>query len=306
MKVLVFGGAGFLGSYVVDELITRMHDVTIYDLKTSLYTNVNATIIVGDIMDVEAVKAAIKGHDAVYNFAGLADLNYSIDKPVETVTLNVIGNLNILEAARLAGVKRYLYASSVYVFSQKGAFYGASKKSSELIVEQYGEQYDIDYTIVRYGSVYGERANSNNRIYRILREALTEHKITFKGNGLEEREYVHGRDAGKLSVDVLEDNKYCNQNVILTGIERFRYSDLLGFVKEMLNNEVSVEMLNQDYEGHYTLTPYSFSPSIGVKLVNNPSVDFGQGLLQCINHVFNELQEEGLVDAMPVPPEYSE
>jgi UDP-glucose 4-epimerase len=192
------------------------------------------------------------------------------------------------------------------VFSQKGAFYGASKKSSELIVEQYGEQYDIDYTIVRYGSVYGERANSNNRIYRILREALTEHKITFKGNGLEEREYVHGRDAGKLSVDVLEDNKYCNQNVILTGIERFRYSDLLGFVKEMLNNEVSVEMLDQDYEGHYTLTPYSFSPSIGVKLVNNPSVDFGQGLLQCINHVFNELQEEGLVDAMPVPPEYSE
>jgi len=306
MKVLVFGGAGFLGSYVVDELITRMHDVTIYDLKTSLYTNVNATIIVGDIMDVEAVKAAIKGHDAVYNFAGLADLNYSIDKPVETVTLNVIGNLNILEAARLAGVKRYLYASSVYVFSQKGAFYGASKKSSELIVEQYGEQYDMDYTIVRYGSVYGERANSNNRIYRILREALTEHKITFKGNGLEEREYVHGRDAGKLSVDVLEDNKYCNQNVILTGIERFRYSDLLGFVKEMLNNEVSVEMLDQDYEGHYTLTPYSFSPSIGVKLVNNPSVDFGQGLLQCINHVFNELQEEGLVDAMPVPPEYSE
>jgi UDP-glucose 4-epimerase len=257
-------------------------------------------------MDVEAVKAAIKGHDAVYNFAGLADLNDSIDKPVETVTLNVIGNLNILEAARLAGVKRYLYASSVYVFSQKGAFYGASKKSSELIVEQYGEQYDIDYTIVRYGSVYGERANSNNRIYRILREALTEHKITFKGNGLEEREYVHGRDAGKLSVDVLEDNKYCNQNVILTGIERFRYSDLLGFVKEMLNNEVSVEMLDQDYEGHYTLTPYSFSPSIGVKLVNNPSVDFGQGLLQCINHVFNELQEEGLVDAMPVPPEYSE
>ena len=306
MKVLVFGGAGFLGSYVVDELITRMHDVTIYDLKTSLYTNVNATIIVGDIMDVEAVKAAIKGHDAVYNFAGLADLNDSIDKPVETVTLNVIGNLNILEEARLAGVKRYLYASSVYVFSQKGAFYGASKKSSELIVEQYGEQYDIDYTIVRYGSVYGERANSNNRIYRILREALTEHKITFKGNGLEEREYVHGRDAGKLSVDVLEDNKYCNQNVILTGIERFRYSDLLGFVKEMLNNEVSVEMLDQDYEGHYTLTPYSFSPSIGVKLVNNPSVDFGQGLLQCINHVFNELQEEGLVDAMPVPPEYSE
>lgn len=306
MKVLVFGGAGFLGSYVVDELIARGHEVTVFDLNPSPYTNGNAKMIVGDIMDVEAVVTAVKGQGAVYNFAGLADLNDSIDKPVETVTLNVIGNLNILDAARLAGVKRYIYASSVYVFSQKGAFYGASKKSSELIVEQYGAQYDIDYTIVRYGSVYGERADSNNRIYRILREALSEKKISFQGDGSEEREYVHGRDAAKLSVDVLEDDKYRNQNVILTGIERFRYSELLDFVKEMLNDEITIEMLDQDYEGHYVLTPYSFSPSIGVKLVNNPSVDFGQGILECVNKVFHELQEEGVVDAMPVPPEYSE
>ncbi|MBT4589811.1 MAG: NAD(P)-dependent oxidoreductase [Rhodospirillaceae bacterium] len=255
MKVLVFGGAGFLGSYVVDELITRGHDVSIFDIKPSPYVNGKATMIVGDIMDADAVRAAIQGQDAVYNFAGLADLNDSIDKPVETVTLNVIGNLNILDAARHAGVKRYMYASSVYVFSQKGAFYGASKKSSELIVEQYGEQYDIDYTIVRYGSVYGERADANNRIYRIIREALTAKKISFQGDGSEEREYVHGRDAAKLSVDVLEDDKYRNQNVILTGIERFQYSELLSFVKEMLNDEVSIEMLDQDYKGHYVLTP---------------------------------------------------
>ena len=221
MKVLVFGGAGFLGSYVVDELIARDHEVTIFDLNDSPYGNGNAEKIVGDIMDVKAVQAAVKRQDAVYNFAGLADLNDSIDKPVETVTLNVIGNLNILEAARKAGVKRFLYASSVYVFSHKGAFYGASKKSSELIVEQYGEQYDIDYTIVRYGSVYGERADSNNRIYGIIREALTEKRISFQGDGTEEREYVHGRDAAKLSVDVLEDEKYRNQNVILTGTSVF-------------------------------------------------------------------------------------
>ena len=74
----------------------------------------------------------------------------------------------------------------------------------------------------------------------------------------------------------------------------------------MLNNQVEIEMLDQDYQGHYVLTPYSFSPSIGVKLVNNPSIDFGQGLLECVNHVFQELQDEGVVDEMPVPPEYSE
>jgi UDP-glucose 4-epimerase len=306
VKVLVFGGAGFLGSYVVDELVNRGHDVTIFDLVKSPYVGKRVPTVIGDIMDVGAVRSAVTGHQIVYNFAGLADLNDSVDKPVETVALNVIGNLNILDASRQVDIDHFVYASSVYVFSHRGAFYGASKKSSELIVEQYGEQYNMDYTIVRYGSVYGERADSKNRIYRILREALLDKKITLQGDGSEEREYVHGRDAAKLSVDVIEDEKYRKQNVMLTGIERFRYSDLLSYVKEMLNNEVEIEILKEVYRGHYVLSPYSFSPTIGVKLVNNPSIDFGQGMLECVNHIFQELQEQGLIEGNSVPPEYSE
>ncbi len=306
MKVLVLGGAGFLGSYVVDELIKRGHEVSVFDLHASPYINGSATMIVGNIMDSAAVLRAVEGMDAIYNFAGLADLNDSIDKPVETVNLNVMGNLNVLEACRRHNVKRFLYASSVYVFSRKGAFYGVSKKSSELIVEQYGEQYDFDYTIVRYGSVYGERGDSNNRIYRIIRQALMNKKIVFPGDGSEEREYIHGRDAGKLSVDILEDPQYIKQNVILTGVERYKYADLLSLIREMMNGEVEIEMLDEDYKGHYVLTPYSFSPTIGVKLVNNPGIDFGQGLLECFNHVHHELQEEGVVKPAPVPEKFSE
>jgi UDP-glucose 4-epimerase len=305
MKVLVAGGSGFLGGYVVDQLIERGHQVTIFDVNP-LRKGVRARFVRGNILDTQAVAAAVEGNEVVYNFAGLADLNDSIDKPVETVSLNVIGNLNVLEAARQRGVKRFVYASSVYVFSQKGAFYGASKKASELIVEQYGQQYDLGYTIIRYGSVYGERGDANNRIYRILRQALLEKKISFPGDGLEEREYVHGRDAAKLSVDVIESESYRNQNVILTGVERFKYTQLLNLIQEMLNGDVEIEMLGNDYKGHYVLTPYSFSPKVGLKLVNNPSIDFGQGLLDCINHVYQELQDEGLIDTAPVPKAYSE
>jgi UDP-glucose 4-epimerase len=305
MKVLVAGGAGFLGGYVVDQLIERGHQVTIFDVNPPR-PGVSARFVRGNILDTQAVAAAVDGNEVVYNFAGLADLNDSIDKPVETVSLNVIGNLNVLEAARQRGVKRFVYASSVYVFSQKGAFYGASKKASELIVEQYGQQYDLGYTIIRYGSVYGERADSNNRIYRILRQALLERKISFPGDGLEEREYVHGRDAAKLSVDVIESDKYRNQNVILTGTERFKYTELLNLIREMLNDEVDIEMLGNEYKGHYVLTPYSFSPKVGLKLINNPSIDFGQGLLDCINRIYQELQDEGLIDTAPVPKAYSE
>ena len=304
-KVTVFGGAGFLGSYVVEELVKRGHQVTIFDKKAPAGLVNGFNVIQGDIMDGGAVAEAAASQDVVYNFAGLADLNDSIDRPVETVKLNVMGNLNVLEAARASGAERFVYASSVYVFSHKGAFYGASKKSSELVIEQYGEQYDLDYTIVRYGSVYGERADVSNRIYRLIRQALTEGKITFPGDGSEEREYIHGRDAGKLSVDIL-DPAYAGQHVILTGIERHRYSDLLALVCEMLNGEVEIEMLDQDYKGHYVMTPYSFSPTVGVKLVNNPSIDFGQGVLECVEHVFHELQEAGVINGSTVPSLYSE
>lgn len=306
MKVLVAGGSGFLGSYVVDQLIDRGHSVSIYDMQKPRRTNGEFRFVQGSILDVDAVEKAVAGNEIVYNFAGLADLNDSIDKPVETVSLNVIGNLNVLEAARKHRVKRFVYASSIYVFSHKGAFYGASKKASELIVEQYGEQYDLGYTIIRYGSVYGERADASNRIYRILRQALVEQKISFPGDGLEEREYIHGRDAAKLSVDVIEGESYRKQNVILTGMERFKYSELLAMIREMMNNNVHIEMLGNDYKGHYVLTPYSFSPRIGLKLVNNPGIDFGQGLLDCLNHLFEELQSEGLIDGAPIPKSYSE
>ena len=291
MNVLVVGGSGFLGSYVVDALVARGHDVTIFDKTSNSYQNPKAKLIIGDVMDAAAVNMAVSGHDVVYNFAGLADLNDSIDRPVETVSLNVMGNVNVLEACRIHGVERFVYASTVYVFSRKGAFYGATKKSSELIIEQYAEQYNLPYTILRYGSVYGERGDDSNRIYRIIRQALVERRVTFLGDGSEEREYIHGRDAAGLSVDILAPS-YRDQNVTLSGMERFSYKELLGILKEMMNGEINVEMRDEEYDGHYVLTPYSFAPTVGVKLVNNPGIEFGQGLLECIAHVHHQLEEE--------------
>lgn len=291
MNILVFGGAGFLGSYVVDELLARGHDVTVFDTRPSPWAAARVRMITGDVMDEQAVQAAVQGCDVVYHFAGLADLNQSIDSPKQTISLNVIGTLNVLDACRMAGVSRFVYASSAYVFSKKGAFYGVSKKCSELIIEQYNEQYGLDYSIIRYGSVYGERADDANRIYRLLRDALTTGRIVFLGDGTEEREYIHGRDAAKLSVDIL-DERFKNQNIILTGNERFQYSRLLNMIKEMVGGDVSIEFLNEDYNGHYYITQYSFMPRVGIKLVNNPCVDFGQGLLECMEYLHRDLHEQ--------------
>ena len=123
-----------------------------------------------------------------------------------------------------------------------------------------------------------------------MHEALKTKKIIFPGYGSEEREYIHARDAAELSVDILSD-KYSGKRVILTGVEKFSYSEVLEFINEIMGNDLQIEYLDEDYKGHYVLTPYSFSPTVGVKLVNNPSVDFGQGILECLETLHREITD---------------
>lgn len=287
MKTIVFGGSGFLGGYVVDALDERGHKVTIFDRRPSEWRP-DLPFVKGDILDHEAVREAVKGCDYVYNLAGAANVELSVDHPLEYLEANIMGNAVVLEASREAGVKRFVYASSAYALSDRGAFYGTSKRCSEKVIELYQQHYGLDYSILRYGSVYGARADSSNRIYRLLHQALTENRIIFPGDGSEEREYIHAADAARLSVDILE-NWGRNSTFILTGIERFSYQELLKLINEILGDKLELTLLNKDYKGHYTMTPYSFYPSLGKKLVSNPSIDFGQGLLECIQEMHSSL-----------------
>jgi UDP-glucose 4-epimerase len=287
MKVLVFGGAGFIGSYVVDELLSRGFDVTVFDQCPARHLHGRGGMILGDILDAAAVDAAVAEHDLVYHFAGAADLDEAVDAPHETISLNVMGTLNILEACRKSPVQRFVYASSAYVFSRKGAFYATSKKCAEVIIEQYADRYSLPFTILRYGSVYGERADQNNRIHKFLHEALTTGRMTFSGDGSEERDYIHGRDAATLSVDILDD-AFRDKHVLLAGADRTDMRRLLCLIDEMLGGGLEIDLQNQGMPGHYVRTPYSFTPSRGLKLTSNPSVDLGQGLIECMEAMEGE------------------
>ena len=122
MKVTVFGGSGFLGSHVADHLSRGGHQVTIFDLCASPYLQADQKMIAGNILNIAEVQKAVKGADAVYNFAGEADIESAADNPTATIQTNVMGNANILEACRSANVKRYIFASTVYVYSGVGSF----------------------------------------------------------------------------------------------------------------------------------------------------------------------------------------
>tara|TARA_B100000809_G_scaffold56721_1_gene52716 strand:+ start:12662 stop:13543 length:882 start_codon:yes stop_codon:yes gene_type:complete len=286
-KVLVFGGFGFLGYYLLKELLSRGYEVVVADIKDNFEFKERVHYIHCDISDQKQVDTVFQNqnYDIVYNLAGFANLDFSIEAPLKTMQLNVIGNMYILEACVNANIKKFVYASSAYAMSNKGSFYGISKLASEKIIEEYHKKYDLDFTILRYGSVYSEREYDNNYIYNLVRKAVLENIIDHKGDGDEIREYIHAGDAAKLSVDVIESDKFNNVHVILTGPERIKRSELFNMINEILNNKIEIKYNFNKYNNHYKFTPYSFEPSLSRKLTANPHIDMGQGLLECIRAV---------------------
>lgn len=292
-KIVIFGGSGFLGSYVADEFTRRGYAVTIADITPSPYLQPTQHFAHVNIMEMAEVLDVIQGASFVYNFVAIANLDEAIHQPINTFTINVMGNLNILEACRQSEeIERFIYASSAYALSSDGSFYGISKHSSEKLTEEYYKRYGLKYTVIRYGSLYGERASHNNYIYNLLKDALTTRKLEYKGDGEDLREYIHAADAAKLSVDIIEDAQYENEHIILTGIEKLKRLELLTMINEIMNNSLEILQIDDTNMGHYKITPYSFHPSVAKKLVANPYIDLGQGLLECIQTIHKELPAE--------------
>lgn len=284
MKVLVFGGSGFLGSHVADALSDAGHEVTIFDLVKSTWLRSDQKFVSGDLLDEKIVSEIVSGFDVVYNFAALADLNQALDKPVDTIRINVLGNTYILEACKKHNVKRFIYASTVYVYSREGGFYRCSKQASESYIEEYQKCFGLDFTILRYGSLYGPRSDESNGLFRIVKSALETGRITYEGSADSLREYIHVEDAARASVVAMGD-EFKNQSVVLTGQEPMRVIELLKMLAEILGRPDSVEFLEGDQVGHYVRTPYAYQPKLGRKYIPPMHVDLGQGLLQLIDEV---------------------
>jgi UDP-glucose 4-epimerase len=284
---LVFGGFGFLGYYLVRELLHRNYQVSVADINVNEELLSQVNYFKCDISNNEEVNQVFDSatFDIVYNLAGFANLDYAIDNPLKTMQLNVIGNIYIIEACLVHKIEKFVYASSAYAVSNKGSFYGISKLASEKIIEEYNKKHNLSFVILRYGSVYSEREYDNNYIYNLVKGAVMNGRIDHKGDGKEIREYIHAADAAKLSVDVIESDVYDNIHVILTGTERMKRIELFNMIKEILNDNVEVNCNDIGYNNHYRFTPYSFEPSVSKKLIANPHIDMGQGLLECIRAV---------------------
>jgi len=287
-KVVVIGGSGFLGSHLADALSEAGYAVSIFDVRHSPWLRPDQEMILGDIRNEKALGDCIAGARYVYHLAGIADIGEAARSPRVTVEHNIIGSTAVLQSCLQAKVERILFASTLYVYSRQGSFYRVSKQAVELLTEAYHERFGLEYTILRYGSLYGPRAQEWNGLKRYVTQAVREGRIDYLGTGEERREYIHVIDAARLSVEALAPD-YANQCLTLTGTQILNSGELLRMIQEILGGKVEITFSpEQRNPEHYELTPYRFTPRMARKIVPNVFVDIGQGILDLVEEVYLE------------------
>jgi UDP-glucose 4-epimerase len=205
--VLVTGGSGFIGSHVVDRLPAAGYRPRIFDCKPSPWHE-NVDTVIGDLRRAEDVARAVRGCTAICHLGAAADVGQVLNHPAWATDLNTTGTLNVLEAARQAGIKRVVYASTVWVYSDVRAdvvdeetllpppahLYTAGKLSGELMCRSYAELYGLEPTILRFGIPYGPRARPAAVIPQFVDRALRGEPLTIAGTGEQQRAFVYVED----------------------------------------------------------------------------------------------------------------
>lgn len=286
MNILVTGGSGFLGSHIIDQLVVNGHSVTSYDKVASKYKNEAFREVIGDLNDKELLDIALKDIEIIYHLGAMPDISISELNSIETIESNVIGTLNLIEVAITKKIKKIIFASTIYVNSNKGSFYRISKQACENIFFEYNKLHNLNFTILRFGTLWGPRSNESNSIYNYLSQAAVSEKIDVKGSGEEIREFIHVSDAAEIATKMLD--KDTNSLIyILTGHHQTKLRDLLETIREISGRNLKINYLG-DSKSNYVRTPYKYINNEGKKIVLNTYQDIGSGLLSLFTQIKNK------------------
>ncbi len=210
MKVLVTGGAGFIGSHVVDALAAAGHEPAILDQVTSPHHDPREVAhVIGDITDLTAARRAARGCDAIVHLAAVADVNDVLADPMRADRVNVHGTLVMLDAARHEDVPRFVYGSTVWVYGDAPGtgtldedspltrpthLYTATKLAGEMYTIAYGELHGGDNCVLRFGIPYGPRARAAAVVPSFVSRAERGEALTIAGEGQQTRQFVYVED----------------------------------------------------------------------------------------------------------------
>ncbi len=292
MVAIVTGGSGFIGSHVVDALVEKSYEVRVLDVVPPVRSDVDFVKV--DINRREDVIAACKDASEIFHLAAVANVDEAYQKPVETVQVNTLGTLHLLDAARHHRANRFVFASTVWVYGGArgsdvhedspfympgaGHIYTSTKIASELYIHDYSRLYGVPFTILRYGIPYGPRARSGTVIPIFIRKALLGEPLTIFGDGLQYRNFLYVEDLARGNVAALVDVGE-NQIYNLEGSRPISVKEVAETIRRLLA-DVKIEYKPPrpgDYRGK-DVSSVKAKRDLGWE----PKVDFDEGMKRYI------------------------
>ena len=283
-NVIVFGGSGFLGSHICDCLADCGYKVTLFDKNRSKYLKQNQKMFVGDITDFSSVQKAIKHQNYVFHFAGVSDIGEANLNPFKTIKYNILGTTNILETIKNnKKINRIVFASSIYARCKRGGFYSSTKRTCESLIENYREKFNINYTILRFGSIYGLRANYFNIIHNLIVQGLKGNKIKRDGDGMEIRNYINVKDAAKICVKILN-KRYANKYFNIVGKERVSVRKVINLIAKKTNAKKIIYRKNIINVDSYKVNPFTYKVKEAKFIKIKNGIKLEQGIQEIIDN----------------------
>ncbi len=261
MRYLITGGAGFIGSNIAIELVRRGEDVTILDIfSTGREENLSSirdeiTVIRGDIRDYGTVTNAVTGMDYVIHQAAIASVESSIEDPVGSSEVNIIGTLNLLEACRRGGVKKFVLASSAAVYGnipslpktedsevQALSPYAAAKLTSEHYCSIYHDLFGLETVALRYFNVFGRNQDPASEyaavIPKFINALLSGKPPVIYGDGLQTRDFVFVDNVVSANLLAVESKNAAGKVINIASGRKYTLLDLLAALRELMGVDV--------------------------------------------------------------------
>jgi len=299
LRILVTGGAGFIGSHVVDKLVESGYDVRVFDKIKPLREDVEW--FNGDLLNEKDVLEACKDIEAVFHLAAIADVNVALSHFDVCLMVNEMGTMNILKSATAQEVERVILASTTWVYGRnKGVvdentpipfpehIYTKTKIGQEQLLYSWNQHHGLPYTILRYDIPYGPRMRSNMAISIFVRRAMRKEPITIFGDGSQGRCFIYIEDLAEGNIVALSDAAR-NEIINLAGPEFVTMNQIAENLKETFGNlEIKYESARpHDFEGSVT------SIEKAKKLLKwKPKTQFKDGLRKYIDYVTSVSSEK--------------
>jgi nucleoside-diphosphate-sugar epimerase len=311
MKFLITGGAGFIGSHIVDKLLINGHTVRVIDnFSTGNRENLSGSInkielLEGDIRSIDSVIAAVKSIDAVIHLAAVPSAERSVIDPVLTTEVNINGTVNILEAARYEKIKRIVFASSAAVYGNNPKLpkhegmipnpntpYAVTKLSGEKFCQVYSELYGLETVILRYFNIFGPRQACDSIyskvIARFVDAALHDDAPVIYGDGSHSRDFTYVSDAADAAILAATSPVETGQVFNVGRQSQVSINELINQINKLTGKEILP--VHENPRPEEIKHSFAYIELIKEKLGYEPKTDLVNGLKQTID-AFKDKQQ---------------